>query len=260
MLLHSTGLSFAYFGLSQGSSKSSGHASFMPTTLPLLQVLVVAVVSSGHASVMSTTLPSSQVLVVAAPPPSGTFVSEGSTVEVPVPSPPVIVVMSSGHVSLMPTTLPSSQVLVVAAPPVNVTFVASSSSSSSSPVTFAPTTVPAAFIAPLAPSTPALTTSVGMPVLADITAPTTDSMSLASTPPSAARITASSTALPVVIMPTLVPPPTVPTVPPKIGEVAPGSAPPVSPISNTLVTFPVTISASMLSGVSISGNLPMVAL
>ena len=61
---HSTGLSVAYFGLSQGSSKSSGHASFMPTTLPLLQVLVVTVVSSGHASVMSTTLPSSQVLVV----------------------------------------------------------------------------------------------------------------------------------------------------------------------------------------------------
>ena len=207
---------------------------------------------------MSTTLPSSQVLVVAVTPPSGTFVAEGSTVEVPVPSPPVRVVMSSGHASFTPTTLPLSQVLVVSVPPVRVTFVASSSSSSS-PVTLDPTTVLAASIALLAPPMPASIMSFDMPVLADITAPTTDSISPASTPPSAARITASSTALPVVIMPTLVPPPTVPTVPPKIGEVALGSAPPVSPISKTPVTFPLTISASMPSGVSISGNLPIVA-
>ena len=179
---------------------------------------------------------------------------------VTVSSPPVIVVRSSGQRSFTPTKLPSSQVLVVSVPPVSVTFAVSSpSSSSSSPVTLDPTTVLAASIALLAPPIPAFTTSVGIPVLADITAPTTDSISPASTPPSAARITASSTALPVVIMPTLVPPPTVPTVPPKIGEVALGSAPPVSPISKTAVTFPLIMSASILSGVSISGSLPMVA-
>ena len=226
---HSTGLAAAYSGSVQSfSSMSTAHSTG----------LSVAYFGSSQGSV------SKGPIKVESP--------------VPVPSPPIRVVISSGHASSIPTKLPSSQVLVVSVPPVNVTSVVSSVSSSS-PVTFAPTTVLAAFIASLVPFIPALTTSVGMPVLADITVPTTDSISLASTPPSAARITASRTALPVVIMPTLVPPPTVPTCPPKIGEVAPGRGPPVSPISNTAVTFPLTISARIPSGVSISGNLPIVA-
>ena len=102
-------------------------------------------------------------------------------------------------------------------------------------------------------------TSAGMPVLPAIITPTISSMSCPSTPSLAPLIMASSTALPVVIIPTLVPPPTVPTVPPKIGEVAPGIAPPVFPISNVPVVCPVVGSISMLSGVSISGNLPIVA-
>ena len=134
------------------------------------------------------------------PTPCLTFVLEGSIVEVPVPSPPVIVVMSSGHASVMPTTLPSLQVLVVTAPPPIVTFVASSSSSSS--VTFAPTTVLAASIASLAPPMPASTMSLDMPVVVDIIAPTTSSISCWSTPSLAALIMASSTALPVVVTPT----------------------------------------------------------
>ena len=152
----------------------------LPHTEP---AMIVSIVSSPTATFCST------------------FVLEGSTVEVPVPSPPVIVVRSSGQRSFTPTEVPSSQVLVVTAPPPSVTFVASSSSSSS-PVTLDPTTVLAASIALLAPPMPLSTMSLDMPVVVDIIAPTTSSMSCWSTPSLAALITASSTALPVVVTPT----------------------------------------------------------
>ena len=172
----------------------------LPHTEP---AMIVSIVSSPTATFCST------------------FVLEGSTVEVPVPSPPVIVVMSSGQRSFTPTEVPSSQVLVVIAPPPSVTFVAegstvevpvpfppvsvtfvASSSSSSSPVTLDPTTVLAASIALLAPPMPLSTMSLDMPVVVDIIAPTTSSMSCWSTPSLAALIMASSTALPVVVTPT----------------------------------------------------------
>ena len=109
----------------------------------------------------------------------------------------------------------------------------------------------------LAPSIPAFTISVGIPVCVVIITRTISSISRESTPPLTAASIASRMAFPVVETPTVVPPPTVPTVPPNTGgaEEPLGELP--SPISQVPPTVPGPTTTD--SGVSISGSRPIVA-